>query len=298
MKNDRLIQEWLNNDLSPEEKERMEKIMALSEKLDVPAQKTKTQAWNDLIDKIDSESQDNGRILTTPRKNSRRYFFQIAAAAIALVLIYLNFFYDNAVITKKTGPGETLTVTLPDESKVTLNASSILTYEENGWNSNRWVSLSGEAFFEVTPGKAFKVIGGFYEIKVIGTSFNVFNRSKALEVSVSTGEVEVKSGNEITPLIRGEMVKLENKELMESTFDSSKVASWREGNFYFDAEPFSKVLQELERQFDIEVKIDTEISDRFYSGYFSKSDLSEALQLICVPMGLSYQLKDEQIIIE
>lgn len=298
MKNDRLIQEWLKSDLSPEEKERMERIMSLSEKLEVPTQKTKSEAWHDLLDKIDGESQDNTRVLAPQKRNRRRYFFQIAAAAIALILIYLNFFYDNAVITKKTGPGETLTVTLPDESQITLNASSVLTYEENGWNDNRWVSLSGEAFFEVTPGKAFKVIGGYYEIKVLGTSFNVYNRSKALEVSVSNGEVEVKSGNETASLTKGEMVNLENKSLIEDTFDPTLVASWREGNFYFDAEPLSKVLEELERQFDIEVKINTEISDRFYSGYFSKSNLSEALQLICVPMGLSYQLKEEQVIIE
>src|SRR5690606_24206533 len=84
---------------------------------------------------------------------------------------------DTLVLT--TPHGGTYGVTLPDGSKVWLNAGSTLTYPSRFNAEERVVSLEGEAYFEVrksqTPagGMPFRVFTKGQTIEVLGTVFNV-----------------------------------------------------------------------------------------------------------------------------
>lgn len=81
-------------------------------------------------------------------------------------------------------------------------------------------------------------------------------------------------------------------------FNPQLSATWRIGEFYFDAVELTKVIRELERQFDIKVEVTGDVTDRFYSGFFSTQNLAEALQLVFVPMGLSSQINGSIVTVE
>ena len=297
MKEDKVINDWLSKELSAEELTQMERVISFTGILEAPHKTSKEEAWNSLLSRIESEPKENERILVAESKKKNPWLW-VASAAIIFLIAYFNFFENDSLISKTAPAGELLTITLPDNSKVTLNSKTTLSYKENGFEKNRWIALKGEAFFEITPGSTFKVVTENAVVSVLGTSFNLYNRGDALKVSVFGGKVEVASNAQSVVLTEGQETFLKKGDLYVEEFNPSQTATWRIGSFYFNTEPLSNVIEELERQFDIEIKVKADINERFYSGYFSKANLTEALQLVFVPMGISYQTEGNQVTIE
>ncbi|WP_420385531.1 FecR family protein [Roseivirga sp.] len=298
MKEDKLIKDWLNHELSPEEKELMEKTIAFTENLDTPKGREKEDAWQTILSRVQTESKENEQIIV-PQTQKRNFKWQwTAVAAAVLIIAYFGFFNQAKLITKRAAAGELLSVTLPDNSKITLNSGTEITYRERGFTNNREVSLNGEAFFEVTPGPPFRVANENSTVTVLGTSFNVYNRSNDLKVSVFEGKVEVALSEQSVLLTHGEESQFVKGKLTKHLFNEEETATWRDGSFYYEGEPLKRVIEELERQFNIQIIVNTDIKERFYSGYFSKANQTEALQLVFVPMGLSIHTNGSQITIE
>lgn len=299
MKKDQLIQDWLDKELSTEEKLQVEEVIEFTERLKVPDfGNSKEEAWSDLITKIESKPSDNLRVLQPNGTKKTPWLWLVAAAIIALVAVFGYLNKGEKLTTYTASDGELATIVLPDNSTVTLNAGSTLSFKEKDFEKNRWVTLSGEAFFDVEHGEAFKVLGNHSHITVLGTSFNVYSRSNQLKVSVFTGKVQVESRGNSVIIEKEEEAQLIEGGLAVSEFNLNQTATWREGNFYFNSEPLNNVVEELERQFEIEIEVKSEIGQRFYSGFFSKTNMKEALQLVFVPMGLSIQTDGNQVIVE
>jgi hypothetical protein len=51
-------------------------------------------------------------------------------------------------------------------------------------------------------------------------------------------------------------------------------------------------LDELQRQYDVEIDLQADVEGRNYTGQFNNNDLQGALQMICLPMELAYQLEE------
>jgi transmembrane sensor len=91
--------------------------------------------------------------------------------------------------------GETRPLTLPDGSRVTLNANSRLTLARS-WDSAtpREVWLEGEAFFSVTHQphhQRFVVHSDRINVEVVGTEFNVYSRHREVQVVLESGQVRL-----------------------------------------------------------------------------------------------------------
>ncbi|GAB5523415.1 MAG: hypothetical protein Roseis2KO_12870 [Roseivirga sp.] len=302
LEKDDIIENWLELETSPEEREEMERIIALTASMDVPATKTKAAAWGELMSNINEEAEDNERILVPENKKSNRWLAYAVGIAAVLVFGYYSLI-DNGnsgLISFETATAQIVTETLPDQSQVTLNAGSLLSYNSNEWSEARDVTLMGEAFFEVTKGNTFTVNTDLGKVTVLGTSFNVYNRDNDLSVACFTGSVQVDMNKEQVVLTPGQKATIDTQSgrLIVQDFNPQLSATWRIGEFYFDAVELTKVIRELERQFDIKVEVAGDISDRFYTGFFSTQNLAEALQLVFVPMGLSSQINGSIVTVE
>jgi transmembrane sensor len=107
---------------------------------------------------------------------------------------------DVVEMTATTAKGQTYQFTLPDGTKVWLNADSKLEFPSNFVNSKtRNVKLSGEGYFEVAKDKAhpFIVATDKQEVEVLGTHFNINaykdesnTKTTLLEGSVSVRHAE------------------------------------------------------------------------------------------------------------
>lgn len=298
-----------------EETGRLAEIIGMVDQYTVPSITTAGQAWNRLEKQLCSaDYQENQKIMMAGSavhkevfrvtgENAplpfRTIYTRIAAAAALLCLLFTGYLmlYQFSTTGTGTGYGERLFVQLPDGSGVTLNAGSKIEYKTFGWKRDREVSLEGEAFFEVRNGSRFTVVTGNVRTRVLGTSFNVFARDREFRVKCYAGRIEVitKSGQHAILEPGYYLTGTQDRITGLSTESDNRADSWIRGEFYFHNEPLVNVLSEIERQFNITIKY-TATERRSYSGYFNDRNLDTALNLVCIPMQLSYKyLNDRQI---
>ncbi len=315
MDQDKFIKDWLEGKIDPDKLndsgdgenhkkivKELDGIVNKSNQLEVPSKKSKAQAWDEFMDKIDEQESDASPEKVVETKTAKTFSIKryiplgIAASLLVIAIAYL---LTPGQETIQSVRGEQLSHILPDGSKVMLNADSEIFYSKANYSNDRTVSLKGEAFFEVEPGNSFVVKGEYGSVEVLGTSFNVYFREKEVKVSCFTGQVMVKRGNSEEKLTPGQITQSDKGESLTApiTFNTNKTASWRLGEFYYDQTPFSEVLQELERQYNIEVQY-SPAEDEIYNGYFNNKDLDEALQLVFVTMSLEYRLEGDKVIVK
>jgi transmembrane sensor len=222
--------------------------------------------------------------------------WKIAASVVVLLSAWLGFRAWNKT-SYVTANSQVKEFKLPDNSTVMLNASSKLTFEKFKWETSRRVELSGEALFMVKKGTHFEITTRGKIIRVLGTVFNVFSRENYFEVRCISGKVEVQiPGSTKVLLTKGNAVKQEARGKGPVTFDvTTSTGAWINGDFYYTDAELRLVFDEIARQFN--VHISGEMIDRRYSGYFNKSTLTEALNNVCLPMGLTYRISKDTVII-
>ncbi len=306
MKEDKLIQDWLSKEISADEMAEMEKLIAFTENLTVPENKPKADAWSNVLGKINEEVTDNEVILIPKREGKKQWIAWVASIAAIFLVGYFGMMQMSGPSVYTTALTSTITHNLPDNSIVSLNSQSSISVIEDRWDKERVVRLEGEAFFEVEPGSKFKVVTDYGEVEVLGTSFNVYARPTGFEVTCKTGTVKVSFKNQETILAPGykayytefskPLINLNTLKVVK--VNTNEIGAWREGNFYYDGINLKEVMDEMERQFDIEFNVSANLNGLFYNGYFSKSNLTEALQLVFIPMGLTYEVKGNQISVQ
>jgi ferric-dicitrate binding protein FerR (iron transport regulator) len=119
----------------------------------------------------------------------------------------------------------------------------------------------------------------------------VYSRSGVYRVACVTGKVQVTSpvGEEVIigPSYEAE-IDPAGKILVTKKDNIETATSWKENMFSFTSVSIDKVIEEIERQYN--VQIITQIEDRLtYTGFFSRDKhIEEVLDLLCKPFGLTY----------
>lgn len=304
-----LIKNWLDAGLEGSEKDVMEKAISMSSQLVVPALKTNDEAWELFLSKNEVEEAENVLVTKTipiadhviKNSSNAKFWTLLTGIAAMVIAVYIAFFSplnSAEVIKTEAGFKENSQMILPSGTKLILNSGSATSYSPENWYKRRVVNLMGEAFFDVTKGVEFTVKTSNGQVTVLGTSFNVFSRGNSFFVECFSGRVLVSTKTDQKELTPGKKVNLENGRLVFSEIGTQKAALWRLGEFYFDTAPLKDVISEMERQFDIKFIVKSDISERYYSGFFSKNDLKEALQLVFVPMGLSFKINDGKVTVQ
>lgn len=285
------MQNELANPETGAENNHLKRVFEVSSGYEVPKKKTKEEAWLDLHEKISSP--EKGISITRNTVFLRKIIPPLAASILLLISIFVV--YQYSIKSTIVSPGQQQTVLLPDSSMVLLNADSRLRYSSLNWKNNRKVALEGEAFFVVKKGGKFIVTCDHGQISVLGTSFNIFSRQNDLEIKCFTGNIEVVAFNDSPVLLKSnEAIKYSNGTKHFTTpyeFDPESAASWRKGEYRFENTPVRKVFDELERQYNIQVDYPY-VDQREYTGSFKNDDLKLALDMICIPMDLDYNIID------
>lgn len=255
----------------------------------------KQQLWENISSKVSTGNPD--------KKQSRVKGLWTWGLAAAASLALLFWFGSEAGKSKVyASAGEHKEIILPEKSIVSLNADGRLIYDEKSFNKERSIHLSGEAFFDVEPGSTFKVLTDEGTVTVVGTSFNVLARDGKFEVSCYTGKVRVeRSADDKTELTTGQKTSVSSlqHQLISSAFDAKTgQPDWIKGIFKFDNQPLFAVIEELERQYDVEVVLADGLEEISYTGLFETGDLAKALQLITWPLHLESTVKGKTITIK
>jgi ferric-dicitrate binding protein FerR (iron transport regulator) len=283
--NDILKQNGFEND------EQLKEALSMINKLKPEKALSKEEAWSRFEKTVNLKE----NVETQNKKFSIGIIYRIAATIIVIIGLWLGFrTWNNVYIA--TYNSQTESIYLPDKSHITLNASSTIKYKRLNWKNSRKVELTGEALFKVKKGSSFKVSASGRKITVLGTEFNVFSRKDFFEVKCLSGKVEVKiPNNESVTLNKGNAIKQESDKPPVKYEIKNEDASWTKGEFYYNDADLKLVMGEISRQFN--VKISGDITNRRYSGYFNKSKLNEALDNVCIPLGLNYTITKESVTI-
>ncbi len=248
--------------------------------------KSKEEFWADTFEQIAEESKPQ-------KKLSRVYFLMsYAAAAVLVFTIGLTLVAQLYVKTIEVGKGEHLTVNLPDNSEVIINAESKLSYKPLWWLVTRETYLQGEAFFKVKKGSTFTVFSDQKSVEVLGTSFNIYSRDSKYSVTCLSGQVQVQALEQSLRLLPDMNVVVNNNKLeLNNEIDGSSAISWTQNRFSFIGVPLVDVVAEIERQYNIKVRSRSAL-DYQYTGHFSKTKRpEEVLEIVGKPFGIQFKIE-------
>ncbi len=204
----------------------------------------------------------------------------------------------NAFNTLSTPRGGQYQVTLPDGSKVWLNAESSLKFPVVFNKVERDVELSGEAYFEVkqiwvkdkSGKRPFRVLvnladGKQVRVNVLGTHFNInaYHNEKEMRATLVEGAVKVENGINNVSLKPGQQAKLQPDGAMRINrhADIEEVIAWKNGLFYFDNVDIRTIMRQIGRWYDVDIIYEHEIAPRHFVGKIRRSaELSEVLEIL------------------
>ncbi|AEN72003.1 anti-FecI sigma factor, FecR [Rhodothermus marinus SG0.5JP17-172] len=289
---------------SPEERRQMAALWERLGTLEPPVEgvpSTET-AWAELSARLASAP----RPARLPRRSHRRRW-----PAVVGLLLVLGLVAAYALLRPRTvivPPGTIQTVTLADGSTITLRAGSRLRYAATlPWRRPRRVHLTGEALFEVVPGRPLTVETAQVRVEVLGTRFTVRAWPEANETRVTLleGRVRVQSiRTPRQPLVLeapGQSVRIGAKpELVPERLEPDQVLAWRRGGFVVIDEPVGVVLRELERTFNLRIEVSGSLPlDRRITVLYQQQARPEAiLQDLCLTLPCHYRRISRGFVIE
>lgn len=185
-------------------------------------------------------------------------------AAIFVLGFVLHFFLDWQKTTHNElqhqihiPTGQHVEIMLADGSKVWLNSGSTLIFPPKFNGKQRLVKLDGEGFFEVKSDKEhpFIVSTPKYQIKAVGTSFNIYDyqNSSQFETALLNGKVEVTANakeSSTVILTPNQRAVLYQGILKVKPIENTNNYLWRKGILYFN-EPLLEVFDKQQEYYDI-----------------------------------------------
>jgi transmembrane sensor len=289
MKKNRLLAKWLNDDLSDNELAEF-KASPDFEKY----QKIKNYTAHLKVDDLDEDILLSNILQQkkTPSKVVPLYKkWMFRAAAIFVLALGVTFVIKKFIPQNQIADfGEKTTFLLPDNSEVVLNSGSEINYKKWNWDSNRRLELKGEAYFRVSKGRRFEVQTTLGKVSVLGTQFNVKARKNRFDVMCYEGRVKVNYADKQIVLTHGQSVTFENGKQLNTAINSLK-PEWIDNTICFYKEDIKSILEEVERQYNITIVLNTKDTTSLFTGKLPTKNLDVALQII----STTYHLEAKKV---
>ena len=294
MTREELILKWLDHDLNARELEAFKALDDYDElsQLDGSIKRFKAPDY----DKEEARQALLSAIQTNKKARSPWLSYAWRVAAVLVIGLSAFWFYLGQDTTISTLVAEKTSVHLPDQSEVILNAQSTLEYNKRNWKDARDIELDGEAFFKVAKGKSFTVSTSSGDVTVLGTEFNVKNRSGIFEVVCYEGSVQVTTIDKDNTLKAGDRFLVLDGNYIASEKELTSNPSWIKNESYFKSMPYQQVIQEFERQYDVSLVAESVDMDQRFTGSFTHDDIDLALKSITLPLNLKYRQSDSRTI--
>jgi len=238
----------------------------------------------------------------------RKYLRIVASILIPVFCVGLGYFLAENKLTQATNKttvqvevGQKANVQLPDGTKVWLNSSGLLTYDNTYNQKERIVYLQGEAYFEVNEDKSrpFIVKATDISIEALGTKFNVkaYPDDNYVMATLLEGCIRFNSPSQsemMNPNDKLKFTKNDGKITMDSISEADRNVSWVTGQLAFDRERLEDIAKILERMYSIRIRFASEnLKDIRFSGTLKNNNLENVLQLITFVSPIRYSLEND-----
>lgn len=282
-----LVEEWRN--VSAENKryfDQMRLIFDQAASLRDSVEFDTDEAWRKIREKLPSKQ----------RSFYSDYGWLKMAAGIIIFIAAGIFAYrstSNQTKPEVIAAGEvTLADTLPDGSQVFLNRRTSLEYAFDKKSEVHTARLSGEAYFRMhhEEDKTFIVEAAETFIRDIGTSFNVtaYPGDSTVMVFVEEGEVHFYTKNDPGISLRASERGIYNRS--SGTFTRAQpevnITAYKTKSFDFVNHSLSRVIRDLNKVYDTEVRIDERLKNCRITVSFHEESLDEIVDVISETLGL------------
>ncbi len=320
----RYMERELEGSASPEE------LNALREWYQSAADKE--VGWEETDDRsLDQLKMEIWNNIKAAGRQQRRYplLFLRWAAVLAGVFAGAAYLYQhplsgrnhNGLLSIKCPPGQVKRLVLPDGTQVWLNGNSSLSFDSLTYGStSRDLSLSGEAFFDVThsAGYPFTVSTRHIHIRVLGTAFNVRDRPGASEAAASVirGKIELRLNQErpgqSIQIAPGEKFAWRTNEAAgpadsikkEIAVKVDKIVplhvgerlylpdtAWKQGEVVFEDLELRNIAGQLEQKYGLRIKILTpSVAAYRYTGIVKEETIGQVLEGLSLIRPFKYTL--------
>jgi len=244
-----------------------------------------------------------------------QYYIQRIAAFILLPLMLsfgVYYFTKKSTLSDlaknqysiETSNGERSRLVLPDGTRVMVSANTTFTYPATFGKQSREVSLSGEAYFDVThnAGLPFVVKSKDVSIKVLGTKFNVYAypSENYFEASLVEGKIQAyseRNKKKVMTLLPNEKVRYNyaNETFEKSTTDLQVETAWTRGDLYFQSETLLSILPKLERYYGVKFDINGQLPNTVLTASYHETDVNEILRNLAIHYRFSFTKNGEII---
>ncbi|GGW82843.1 FecR family protein [Salegentibacter mishustinae] len=204
--------------------------------------------------------------------------------------------------------GKKFEISLSDGTRIHLNAGTTIRFPVNFSNlKERQVSLSGEAYFDVTKNKEkpFIVNSHGLNTKVYGTEFNVsaYPNEKYTNIVLVEGSVglydDLSTGQ--TMLVPGELGSYEkyHKNIETKKVPTGVYTSWINGELVFRDATLDDILEKLERHFNVTIVNKTSnVSNETFNANFGDQPVEKVLEYLDRIYEINYIIENNKIIIK
>ena len=199
--------------------------------------------------------------------------------------------------------GQKAQLWLADGTQVWLNSGSRLSYDANYNDSERVVTLEGEAYFDVAknPNKRFVVKCGSLEVEALGTRFNVkaYDNDSQITTTLAQGKVRVSDGKSETTLLPKEVARFDvNSETLEKDVVSDLAVAdfWRTDKMVFDGESLESICRVVERMYGVNIVFrDPKLKTVHFTGTICNNSLNNVFHIISLTYPINYIISDDTI---
>jgi transmembrane sensor len=318
------VELWLDADAANHARfEQFKAVWAISRQTAATPVPQDTQAaWKELRQRLNRST--NGARATTNGARATTPLWRIAAVFAGILLLGAGGYLvltkavhratsmPVAIAPPSTSPVEETfptarqpqTITLPDQSVVTLNRHSLLSYSKSE-AQGLTVHLRGEAFFSIAhhPQKPFVVQVNDLRIKVLGTTFEVRGATNqgAAEVIVETGAVRVTNGADSLVVQAGEKIIVQpNSPLHKQPIRDRLYGYYLGRPLVCDSVPLRRVVEVLNEAYNAHLTIGrTELNDLPLTTVFRHNEsLDRILSVIAATFDLTVVRQGQSIILQ
>ncbi len=197
---------------------------------------------------------------------------------------------------------QVISIVLSDQTKIWLNAGSSLSYPVVFAANERKISISGEAYFEVShdPSRPFLVSKNDVVVKVLGTHFNVnaYDDEKEIKITLLEGAVKVNKAERSALIKPGQQAQVAQNINIRNDVDIETVMAWKNGYFKFDKTNLQDLLKQLSRWYDVDIVDEVQNLDMEFAGEMERGlNLSEVLRIL-EKNDVHFRIEGKKIIVK
>lgn len=243
---------------------------------------------------ITLDSAGNGNLATqgNARLVKRNNVLAYEAATPGNVMLY------NTLATAR---GQQFNLTLPDGTRIWMDAASRLYYPAVFAGSERKVSLEGQAYFEVAhdAAKPFIVTVGNMEVKVLGTHFNInaYADEQVAHTTLLEGKIKILNGKDSVILHPGQEAQTTKQHALQvlQQADTELAVAWKNGFTAFKSASLKTIMRQISRWYNVDIVYQGNIPERTFTGEIGRNaDLSKLLQVLSAS-GIHFNIEGNQL---